>query len=124
MSDLKAKLELAEERVKQYEDRLGSDAVSAAVDREQLERRIHALTESLEKERAAHLVAESALSAARGRPGREWELDDPHGIPLTVEQIGSQTDQQKLTPPTSVGAPQLDGRPKGGRSRRRGASRL
>jgi chromosome segregation ATPase len=67
MADFKAKLELADQKSKQFEDRLASNSALASSDRAQLERKIQLLNEELEKERSAHRVASSALEAARGK---------------------------------------------------------
>jgi chromosome segregation ATPase len=66
-ADIKTKLELAEERSQQLEGRLATEAVRSAANSEQLEIKIRALIEELEKEKAAHLVALSSLEASRGR---------------------------------------------------------
>lgn len=123
MSDLKAKLEVAEERAQQYESRLASDAVGAAVDREQLERRIHALTESLEREKAAHLMAASALTAARSRLGREWEIEPPREVLVEAARTQLENDQHKLAAPSPIEVGTFGVRPKIKRARRRAQAR-
>ena len=65
VGDLRAKLELAEERAQQFENRLTAETVRAASDCEHLERRIHMLTTTLEKEKAARILALNSLEAAR-----------------------------------------------------------
>jgi chromosome segregation ATPase len=87
MSDLKAKLELADQRAKQLEDRLASNTVLASTDREQFERKIHALNEELEKERSAHRVASSALEAARGKLANYRSSSSLHDAFNQVERL-------------------------------------
>ena len=123
MSDLKAKLDLAEERAQQYENRLASDAVGAAVDREQLERKIHVLTESLEKEKAAHLMAVSALGAARSRLGRELEIEPLREVLVEAVRAQPEKDPHKLAAPSPIEVRTVGGRPKVKRARRREQTR-
>jgi chromosome segregation ATPase len=87
MSDLKAKLELAEEKAQQLEGRLVSEAGRSAANSEQMEARIRALTESFEKEKAARLVALSALAAARSKVTRQREAESLHDILARADAV-------------------------------------
>jgi len=103
MSDLKAKLELAEERAQQLEARLSSEAVRSAANCEQLELRIRVLTESLEKEKAARLMASSSLKAARTRVVRR-QTTSLHDVLLRAEEADSDA-LQAGTSPVAVASP-------------------
>jgi chromosome segregation ATPase len=67
MSDKKAKLDSAEERIVLLNKRLADDSAKSAVEIEQLQQKIHALNEVVEKEKSARIVVSGALEAARSR---------------------------------------------------------
>jgi chromosome segregation ATPase len=90
MSDLKAKLELAEEKAQQLEGRLSSEAARSAANSEQLEARIRSLTESFEKEKAARVVALSALAAARSKVIRQREGESLHDILARADTMNAE----------------------------------
>jgi chromosome segregation ATPase len=112
MSDLKSKLEVSEERAQQYQSRLAAEAVSAAVEREQLQRQIQGLTGSLEKEKAAHLLAAGALSVARGRLGLEWDVNGPFGVLPEPERLDPDQPQEGLSETDTIDSGPIGRRPK------------
>jgi chromosome segregation ATPase len=67
MSDKKAKLDSADERIVLLNKRLAEDSAQSAVEIEQLQQKIHALNEQVEKEKSARIVVSGALEAARSR---------------------------------------------------------
>jgi hypothetical protein len=119
MSDLKSKLELSEERAQQYQSRLAAEAVSAAVEREQLQRQIQGLTGSLEKEKAAHLLAAGALSVARGRLGLEWDVNGPFGVLPEAERVDANEMRERSVETTTMVPDPIGRRPRIKRSKGR-----
>jgi chromosome segregation ATPase len=93
MTDQLAKLELAEQRAQLLEDRLASEATRFAADNEQLERKIHELNERFERERAARVVAASALEAARGRAARQRETTSLQDV---LSRIDERANEERL----------------------------
>src|SRR5579863_581839 len=86
MSDQKVKLELAEERAQLFEDRLLSEAARFSSTIDQLEGKVHSLTENFEKEKAARLLAASSLEAARSKVTRQREATSLHDILVRAEE--------------------------------------
>jgi len=105
MTDQLAKLELAEQRAQLLEDRLATEAMRFAADNEQLERKIHDLNERFERERAARVVAASALEAARGRATRQREATSLQDV---LSRIDERANEERLNR-TRPSAPALEG---------------
>ena len=98
MTDQLAKLELAEQRAQLLEDRLASEATRFAADNEQLERKIHELNERFERERAARVVAASALEAARGRAARQKEATSLQDVLMRIDERANDERLNKSRP--------------------------
>ena len=70
MNDKKAQLDTAEERAQLLKERLANETAQFAAESQQLEQRIHALTEQLEKEKNARAMMSGALEASRSKVTR------------------------------------------------------
>lgn len=70
MNDKKAQLDSAEERAHLLKERLANETAQFAVESQQLEQKIHALTEQLEKEKNARAMMSGALEASRSKVTR------------------------------------------------------
>jgi chromosome segregation ATPase len=70
MNDKKAQLDSADERARLLKERLANETAQFAAESQQLEQRIHSLTEQLEKEKNARTVMSGALEASRSKVTR------------------------------------------------------
>ena len=70
MNDKKAQLDSADERARLLKERLANETAQFAAETQQLEQRIHSLTEQLEKEKNARTVMSGALEASRSKVTR------------------------------------------------------
>jgi chromosome segregation ATPase len=89
ITDLKSKLELAEQRGKQLEDRIASNTALASTDREQLAKKVRTLGEELEKERAEHRVAANAPETSRSKLADYRTANGIHDARGQLERLSS-----------------------------------
>jgi chromosome segregation ATPase len=104
MTDQKAKLELAEQRAQLLEERLASEAAQFTATIDQLESKMHVLTENFEKEKAARIVAASSLEAARSKVTRQREATSMHNSLVRAEESAHPIEDVPPLPRRAAGA--------------------
>jgi len=93
MKDQKARLETAEQRARLLEERLADDAAQFDKVADRLRATIHDLTEQIDKEKLARVVASGALEAARNRPPQPKGEIDLHTLLAQADRADA-VDQQ------------------------------
>jgi chromosome segregation ATPase len=108
MSDTKAKLESAEERADLLKERLANETERFAIESEQLEQRIHALTAQLEEERNARVVMSGALEAARTSVARRGAISTMHDILTRADEAEAEQREYRWPWAAKDAAPTLE----------------